>query len=343
MDQRNELIDFTIEQRNQTQALVIGVCSRRPKLRRLLKELFSGLGHTNSTGGVVPTFASADPGADYIIADLRGAKPAETAFNTWLARPHILILDEAEVDALDGMETGGIVICSKDNEQFGEIEEAAREAGCAALFTVGEGSECSARMCESLEACNGTRAVFEILGEKVSLKVSASGKDLTTILYGLLAAGICGYQCGRSAEALMETIRSQPWGSAGGNLALFEASKRGVHERQEAAFRVLAMVDPGRGRRRMAFLSSMESRNSGCGRLALPVKTANLDLVYTGNDFCSKGNGGTGAGEIVTDVLSPGDILKVRQAFGKGMGIMIEALRTFPEHMMRGQEAEYAL
>jgi hypothetical protein len=106
----------------------------------------------------------------------------------------------------------------------------------------------------------------------------------------------------------------------------------------------MAMVDPGNGRRRMAFLSHLGQNCNASGHLALPIKTANLDLVYTGaNSLDGHGSGPSDMGEIVTDVLSPGDVLKVREAFGRGMGTMIEALRALPEQMMKGSETEYAL
>ncbi len=345
MNQHNELIDYAIEQRNETQALVIGVCSRKSRVRRMLREMFSSLGETYSAGGVVPTFAGAGYGADFIITDLRGKNAAETAFNAWIARPHILIIDEPETDALDGMEPGGVVICMADNDAFEEIEEMVRETNCSGLFTIGNDYGCAARVCESLEAGNGTRATFEILGEKVTLKIGAGGDDLTTILFGLLGAAICGYQGGHSSQALAHSLKEQPWRQQGGNLALFEAGRNKSQEKQEAAFKVLAMVDPGRGRRRMAFLSHLDLDNKMDAQLALPMKTDNLDLVYMGNNNQSSAanDARMELGEIVTDVLSPGDILKIRQAFGKGMGTMIEALRTLPEQFMKGSDTGYAV
>ncbi len=341
MNQRNEIVDYTIEQRSYTQALVIGVYSRRSRLRRLLKEMFSGLGIAHSAGGVLPTFASADLSADYIIADLHGKNPAETAYNTWLARPHILIVAENDADAIDGLEPGGIVICDAANEALEEIREAAVEAGCSGIFTAGENEASAARLCESLETGNGTRAVFEVLGERIPLSLSVTGEDLTTVLFGLLAAGICGYRSGNSSSALGRAVEDRPWRQQGGSLALFEAGGR---KKQEAAFRVLAMVDPGHGRRRMAFLRNMDRPGASQERFALPVKTDNLDLVYTGNNGLEAGAAGQEElGEIVTDVLSPGDILKVRDAFGKGMGTMIEALRTLPGQLMKGTDSRYAL
>jgi hypothetical protein len=347
MSCRDELIDYTIEQRRNTQAVVIAVSGRSPGMRRVLREVFGSLGYTHSAGGVIPSFSSADPGNDYIIVDVKGASPAETAFNTWLARPHILIINEAEASSVEGLENGGIVICSRNNEAYEEIEEAALEAKCYGLFTAGDGEESAARNCESLETANGTRAIVDILGEKIRLNLKPGKEDMNTVLIVLLTAGLCGHEL-RSPVSTLKNSLTPKYGRANpaetGNLALFENGIEPDNRGKDASFRVMAMVDPGHGKRRMAFLSHMDMTDGCGGQLALPVKTANLDFVYTGNNSLGRNERGSGyLGEIVTDVLSPGDIVKVRGALDRSMGTMIEALRSLPGHIMKGPDTEYAV
>lgn len=349
INNNNDHIEYVIEQRKETQALVIGVSSKGTRLRRMLREMFSGLGISHSSGGVVPTFASAGQDVDYLIVDLHGKNAAETAYNTWLARPHIIVVDENNDHALDGMDSGGIVVYSSDNEASGAIREAAIESGCAGIFMAGEDDGCAAKLHNFIEAGNGTRAEFEVLGEKVSMGMIPSGNDTDYILLSLLTAGICGFNSGKSASALLPSIKERPWSRNEGNLILFDAEKSANHEE---SFKVLAMVDPGKGRRRVAFLENVGGKSKVPGQFALPVKTSNLDLVYMGSGengsdksgrFSSGIASGMGVGEIVTDVLSPGDILKIRSALGKGMDTMIEALRLFPEHLLKGQDTGYAV
>jgi UDP-N-acetylmuramoyl-tripeptide--D-alanyl-D-alanine ligase len=115
-----------------------------------------------------------------------------------------------------------------------------------------------------------------------------------------------------------------------------------------AAFKVLALVDPGRGGRRIAILGDMLELGKNSGNLhadlALPLKAANVDLVYTCGKHMKKLYENLPANQrgahketsqelaqIVPDVLIPGDVVMVKGSLGSKMGLVVEALRALPE------------
>jgi len=114
-----------------------------------------------------------------------------------------------------------------------------------------------------------------------------------------------------------------------------------------AAFKVLAMIDPGRGGRRIAILGDMLELGKTAAQahkeLAMPLQAAGVQLVYTCGtlmknlyDSIPKEQQGahrrTSAelAQIVPDVLVPGDVVMVKGSNGSKMGSVIEAMRSMP-------------
>ncbi len=77
--------------------------------------------------------------------------------------------------------------------------------------------------------------------------------------------------------------------------------------------------------------------------LALPLKAANVDLVYTcgknmkklyenlpANQRGEHKETSDDLAQIVPDVLTPGDVVMVKGSLGSKMGLVVEALRAFP-------------
>ena len=121
----------------------------------------------------------------------------------------------------------------------------------------------------------------------------------------------------------------------------------GATTAMNAAFKVLALVDPGRGGRRIAVLCDLYELGKGSDKmhadLALPLKAANIDLVYTcgkhmknlhdqlpANQRGAHKETSKELAEIVPDVLIPGDVVMVKGSLGSKMGLVVEALRALP-------------
>ena len=125
----------------------------------------------------------------------------------------------------------------------------------------------------------------------------------------------------------------------------------------KAAFKVLALIDPGRGGRRIAVLGDMLEMGKDSpakhADLALPLRAANIDLVYTCGTLMKNlhknlPNDNKGAhcdtseqlSEIVTDVLVPGDVVMVKGSLGSKMNVVVEALRLLPKKKRKQKQKE---
>ena len=100
--------------------------------------------------------------------------------------------------------------------------------------------------------------------------------------------------------------------------------------RSHGAFRVLTMVDPGRGLPRKAFVGRMPN-----GTARLPRFLAGVELVCMGAVLGAAVSGGFNpvsgrAGEIVPDVLAPGDLIVLKPGAGGVRETVAAALRVLP-------------
>ncbi len=90
-----------------------------------------------------------------------------------------------------------------------------------------------------------------------------------------------------------------------------------THVVPPSAFRVLALVDPGRGGRRIAFLAALGARD--CAPVTVPPGSGSVDFVCTGLARRHKRRYRKGLpAEIVPEVLAPGDLVVVRPESGCG-------------------------
>jgi len=85
--------------------------------------------------------------------------------------------------------------------------------------------------------------------------------------------------------------------------------------------------------------------------LALPLKAANVDLVYTcgkrmkklydnlpANQRGAHKDSSQELAEIVPDVLIPGDVVMVKGSLGSKMSLVVEALRALPFKFKKATE-----
>ena len=111
-----------------------------------------------------------------------------------------------------------------------------------------------------------------------------------------------------------------------------------------AGFKVLALIDPGRGGRRIAVLGDMlelgVNEKQIHEELALPLRAANIDLVYTCGSLMKNLHDAlpaeqkavhketsTELAQIVPDALIPGDVVMVKGSKSSKMGVVVEAMR----------------
>ncbi len=327
----------------------------------------------NNHIGVPVTLAGLQGGDDYGVFEIGMNHPGEIGPLAELVRPHIALITKiaavhighmSTIDAIraekaeifKGLTENGIAIIPGDDEHTDALREAALEYGAKEVLTFGEGEDCDCRMSECLCAANGTRFKARVMDEDVTVSLQIPGAHQAhNALAVLLAAKVAGADLQKAAAALKAyhgyagrgLQEKLDIGDPDNPVTLIDESYNASPEAMRAAFRVLALIDPGRGGRRIAVLGDMRELGKDGPRLhkdlALPIKAANIDLVYTCGPLMKnlheelpKEQQGAHRetsvelAKIVPDVLVPGDVVMVKGSLGTKMAPIVEALRTLP-------------
>lgn len=379
--------DLGIAARARTGAKIIGVTGSVGKTgtKEMLGRAFSALGQThysekslNNHWGVPLSLARMDAGCDYAVFEMGMNHAGEITPLTRMVKPHIAIITtiapvhtehfpdgldgiaKAKAEIFAGMDAHGIAIVNRDNPQCDLIMDGAKRQGIQKIFTFGHSEEADARLVECLVASNGTRITARILGEEHIFTLKDAGPhNATNALAVLLAVKLIG----GDVEAAIAALRDiEPpagrgkreylnIGDAENPVTLIDESYNASPVAMQAAFKVMALIDPGRGGRRIAILGDMYELGQNSAQmhrdLALPLQAAGVDLVYTCGalmknlyDALPEQNRGAHRDEapemaqIVPDVLVPGDVVLVKGSRGGGekprMQLVVEALRALP-------------
>jgi UDP-N-acetylmuramoyl-tripeptide--D-alanyl-D-alanine ligase len=373
--------------RARTAAKIIGITGSVGKTgtKEFLASAFGALGQThastksyNNHWGVPFSLSTMHAGCDYGIFEMGMNHPDEIRPLTKLVRPHIAIITtvapvhvgnfengmdgivDAKAEIFEGVEPGGVAIINRDNEFYGRLKNRADELALK-TYSFGEHEDADARMTDCLEAANGTRARARIVDENVEFTLQIAGRHIAiNALAVLLAVKLAGGDVQKAAKAMARTEavvgrgkrEILDLGQKDNPVTLIDESYNASPEAMRAAFRVLALIDPGRGGRRIAILGDMLELGPHGARhhadLALPLKTANVDLIYTCgklmknlHDTLPPEQRGVHAensrelARIVPDVLVPGDVVMVKGSLGSRMGLVVEALRDLPDRLKK--------
>jgi len=254
----------------------------------------------------------------------------------------------AKSEIFNGMNADGIAILPRDNDHYGALVTNAKTAGISKIYSFGEHADADAKLIDCILAANGTRVTAKIMGEDVSYTLQISGKHIViNSLSALLAVKLSKNDIQSAAKALEKIQPIEGRGNretVGGNITLINESYNASPVAMNAAFKVMAMVDPGRGGRRIAVLGDMlelgnRARDMHEG-LAMPLQAAGVDLLYCCGknmkalyDKIPPANQGAHAdsskelSEIIPDVLVPGDVVLVKGSHGSGLKTVVEAMR----------------
>lgn len=338
--------------------------------REMMSEAFSVLGQThyseknfNDHWGVPLTLGRMHAGTDFGIVEIGMLKEDELIPLSLQVRPHMAIITNCLPNQIRqvgeifaGMDANGIAILNRDVEQFEILKLEATEQGIAKIFTFGTHETADARLLDTLIASNGIRVRADILGEEISFILRhAALHTAMNALAVLLSVRLISGDIISAAKALEQM---DPLGGKGRHeiimlgdpknpVTLIDESYNASPVAMQAAFKVMALIDPGRGGRRIAILGDMlELGDRGAkvhSELALPLKAANVDLVYTCGplmkslyDNLPQEQQGVHRptsvelASIVPDVLVPGDVVMVKGSSGSRMNVVVEALRALP-------------
>ncbi|HEY0901261.1 MAG TPA: UDP-N-acetylmuramoylalanyl-D-glutamyl-2, 6-diaminopimelate--D-alanyl-D-alanine ligase, partial [Micavibrio sp.] len=212
---------------------------------------------------------------------------------------------------------------------------------------------------------NGSRIKASVLGQEVEFTLQIPGRHIAVNALSVLGAvKLAGGDLKAAIQALekIEPIAGRGKreylniGDPDNPVTLIDESYNASPVAMRAAFKVLALVDPGRGGRRIAFLGDMRELGVNAARehadLALPLQVAGVNIVYTcgnlmknlhdsmpANQRGEHRDNSAELAQIVPDVLSPGDVVLVKGSNGSRMDIVVEALRQLPKKANNGKPA----
>lgn len=346
--------------------------------KELLKAGFSAIGRAyasaashNNHWGVPLSLAGLHPDTDFGIFEMGMNHAGEIAPLTAQVVPHIAIITtiaavhiEAFEDGIEGiarekaeifskMADDGIAILPRDNDHYDLLKSIASEKGVERILSFGEHENADARLISCLVAANGSRVKANILGEDIEYTLGIAGKHIAlNSLAVLLSVAVSDGDIQKAAKEMgkVEPVKGRgtrehiETSEKNNPITLIDESYNASPVAMRAAFKVLAMIDPGRGGRRIAVLGDMRELGSRGAQLhkelAIPLQAEGIDLVYTSGPLMKnlhdelpqdmRGKHTEDSSEmaqIVPDVLTPGDVVMVKGSLGSKMNIVVEALR----------------
>ncbi|MES2728546.1 MAG: UDP-N-acetylmuramoyl-tripeptide--D-alanyl-D-alanine ligase [Pseudomonadota bacterium] len=346
----------------------------------------AGLKSFNNHTGVPLTLARTHAGTDFGIYEMGMNHAGELSDLTTLVQPDIAIITTvaavhtenfadgitgvaaAKAEVFDSMKPGGTAIINRDNPFYDMLVHAAREKGIDRIYGFGRHTDAEACLLSCIVAANGTRVVARVMGQEVSFALRYAGEHVAmNALAVLLAVHAVGADVQKAAQALVsvqglpgrgsqEKIES---GDPQNPITLIDESYNASPTSMAAAFKVLALIDPGRGGRRIAILGDMLELGPDSPKmhrdLALPLRAANVDLVYTCGRLMEQLHENLPANqrgahratseelaEIVPDALAPGDVVMVKGSHGSRMDLVVEALRQMPARRKASEQTSTA-
>lgn len=377
------LQDLGRASRKRSGAKVIAVTGSVGKTgtKEMLAAAFGALGQAhaakasfNNHWGVPYTLSSMHAGTDYGVFEIGMNHAGEITPLTQMVKPDIAIITTiapvhlehfsgleaiaaAKAEIFDGMQPGGVAILNHDNDQFAFLKAKAEQCGLK-IMSFGEHEDADCRMADCLEAANGSRLKVHVVDEDITLSLRMPGRHIArNALAVLLAVKVVGGDVAKAAQALsaLDGVAGRgkreliDIGDPENPVTLIDESYNASPEAMKAAFKVLALIDPGRGGRRIAVLGDMYELGQDAAKLhaelALPLQAAGVQLVYTSGPLMKNlykalpqdRRGGhdddtTKLAEIVPGVLVPGDVVMVKGSRGGGakprMQVVVEALRA---------------
>ncbi|MCB1530975.1 MAG: UDP-N-acetylmuramoyl-tripeptide--D-alanyl-D-alanine ligase [Rhodospirillales bacterium] len=372
-------------------AKIIGVTGSVGKTgtKEMLAAAFGACGQVHASGksynnhwGVPLSLAQMHAGCDFGVFEMGMNHSGEIVPLTRQVRPDIAIITtiqpvhiesfekgeegiaEAKAEIFEGMKEGAAAVLPRDCKWFGFLEEKAKARGLR-VCSFGEDERADVCMLECLIAANGSRVKARVLGEEIVLTLQAPGRHIASNALSVLAAvKLSGCDLKKAAKALAGVVPPPgrgrreylDIGDPDNPVTLIDESYNASPVAMRAAFKVLALIDPGRGGRRIAVLGDMYELGKDAPRLhadmAVPLQNADVQFVYTSgplmkNLYNALPEEKRGAhrddsaelAQIVPEVLVPGDVVMVKGSRGGGekprMQLVVEALRALPEKLRK--------
>jgi UDP-N-acetylmuramoyl-tripeptide--D-alanyl-D-alanine ligase len=379
-DCHDSMLDMAEFARARTGAKIIAITGSvgKSSTKEMLAAAFTAQGQThaaqgsyNNHLGVPYTLASMHAGTDYGVFEIGMNHSGEIMPLTAMVQPDIAIITniaavhtenfpggideiaQAKAEIFTGVKSHGAVILNRDDAYFNVLERYARDQSIEQVYSFGEHEDADARIVKTLEGANGIRADIEILGIEKQVFLPHGGMhSVMNAVAALLAVRLCHCDIDKAIKAL---AGQEPMAGRGKRemlnigvsenpVTLIDDSFNASPKSMQAGFKVLALIDPGRGGRRIAILGDMHELGSDANKihaeLALPLRAANIDLIYTCGPLMKNlhdalpaelkavhKDTSTELAQIVPEALIPGDVVMVKGSKASKMGVVVEAMR----------------
>ena len=379
-DTFDSMLDLAEFSRARSGAKVVAVTGSvgKSSTKEMLAAVFDVQGQThaaqgsyNNHLGVPYTLASMHAGPDYGVFEIGMNHPGEITPLTAMVKPDIAIVTniaavhtehfpggtddiaKAKAEIFSGVDKQGAVILNRNDAYFKVLGDYARDQGIEQIYSFGIDADADASATNLVQGANGVRANIRILDEEYSLFLPHGGEHtVMNALASLLAVKLCHCDVAKAVKALAKNEplagrgkrESLDFGDPENPVTLIDDTFNASPTSMQAGFKVLALIDPGRGGRRIAILGDMlelgKNEKQDHADLALPLRAANIDLVYTCGSLMKNLHDAlpaeqkavhketsTELAQIVPDALIPGDVVMVKGSKASKMGVVVEAMR----------------
>ena len=375
------LRDLARAARARTKAKVIAVTGSVGKTgtKEALRLALSTDGETHASAasynnhwGVPLSLARCPQGTKYAVFEIGMNHAGEITPLTKLVRPHVAIVTtvepvhleffgtvekiaDAKAEIFLGVEPGGTAVLNRDNAQFSRLEAAAKAAKVSRIVSFGDNAKADTQLLRvSLQADSST-VEARVLGTPITYKLGAPGRHIVLNSLGVLTATVLAGADLALAALALGNLRPTPGRGArvtlrvpGGSAVLIDESYNANPASMAAAIALLGQTPVGGRGRRIAVLGDMLELGPPGAELhrglAVPLKEANIDLVYCSGPLMrslwealpSNRRGGyadTAAAlePAVLEALRDGDAIMVKGSLGSKMGPIVKALeKLFP-------------
>ena len=288
--------------------------------------------------------------------------PEMADFAVFGCAPHIrpdfvVITDCHHVDGsvFDDTQPSGRVLITSDQGDINHVIAKARAAGIRNIFTFGHGLDTDAHIIDVVQAMNGVRVQMKILDDVMDFVFPAGAVVTSAMLATALILKLSEQEARSIVSCLAGDVAgfSSSVSAAQNNVTLM---RQDVITPSQAAFRVVNMIDTGMGRRTAVLDNVSAHYGEGISladkNIKIPNRLDGLNLMFAckhvpllrnAENTIRENHASRHLGEIVTDVLRPGDFVTFKGLMNSSCSMIASALRNVNPSMKKMIKADHAV
>lgn len=353
----------------------VGKTGTKEMLRLMLNEVgdtYANEGSFNNHWGVPLSLARLPADALYGVFEIGMNHAGELGPLSQQVRPDVALITNIEAVHLEffasieaiadakaeiflGMAPSAVVVLNRDNSQFARLAAAAKERGLKKILGFGRDGKADARMMECIEKTDGSEIKADILGKKISYRISAPGSHVAMNSLGALCAAMAAGADLQACAAALSHYKQPKGRGVIQNIALPDGDITVIDESYNAspvavrfAIRVLGQMAPGKGGKRILVLGDMrelgETSPALHTDLAKDIAEAKVDRVFCCGEMMAhlfealppalRGMHTKTSAELaplVAEATHAGDVVTVKGSNGMKMWAVVEALKDLDE------------